>query len=180
MDQQGAGKRGSAGTIYYYHSEAMPLFLLDIYAKNEKANLSEADKRALERGFRASASLPGFAIFERELILNTPNAKKARNTAAGRRLIGSVKQAIAWADGQDVPVRVTMVEVHRTPTIDVRSLRQALGLSQAQFAARFGFTAATVRNWEQGRTKPEGAARVLLAVIAHHPEAVEDALRKAS
>ncbi len=54
-----------------------------------------------------------------------------------------------------------------------------LGLSQTQFAARFGFTAGTVRNWEQGRTKPEGAARVLLAVIAHHPEAVEDALRKA-
>jgi putative transcriptional regulator len=73
-----------------------------------------------------------------------------------------------------------MVEVHRMPVIDVRSLRQTLGLSQSQFASRFGFTAATVRNWEQGRTKPEGAARVLLAVIAHHPEAVEDALRKAS
>jgi putative transcriptional regulator len=109
-----------------------------------------------------------------------PNTKKPKTTAAGRRLIGSVKQAIAWADGQNVPVRVTMVEVHRTPVIDVRSLRQALGLSQSQFASRFGFTAATVRNWEQGRTKPEGAARVLLAVIAHHPEAVVDALRHAS
>jgi putative transcriptional regulator len=108
-----------------------------------------------------------------------PNVKKAKTTAAGRRLVGSVKQAIAWAEGQDVPVRVTMVEVHRIPVIDVRALRQVLGLSQTQFAARFGFTAETVRNWEQGRTKPEGAARVLLAVIAHHPEAVEDALRKA-
>jgi putative transcriptional regulator len=45
---------------------------------------------------------------------------------------------------------------------------------------RFGFTPATVRNWEQGRTQPDGPARVLLAVIAHHPDAVEDALRKAS
>jgi putative transcriptional regulator len=159
----------------------MPLFQLDVYAKNAKASLLGSR----QAGFKESAPLPdfaifGFAIFEKELILNMPNAKKAKYTAAGRRLIGSVKQAIAWADGQDVPVRVTMVEVHRTPTTDVRSLRQALGLSQAQFAARFGFTAATVRNWEQGRTKPEGAARVLLAVIAHHPEAVEDALRKAS
>ena len=73
-----------------------------------------------------------------------------------------------------------MVSVERVPVIDVRSVRQKLGLSQDRFAARFGFTAATVRNWEQGRTQPDGPARVLLAVIAHHPDAVEDALRKAS
>jgi putative transcriptional regulator len=73
-----------------------------------------------------------------------------------------------------------MVSVERLPVIDVRSVRQKLGLSQARFAARFGFTPATVRNWEQGRTQPDGPARVLLAVIAHHPDAVEDALRKAS
>jgi len=45
----GKGKRGAARTIYYYHNELVPLFLLDIYAKNEKANLSEADKRSLKR-----------------------------------------------------------------------------------------------------------------------------------
>ena len=61
----------------------------------------------------------------------------------------------------------------------MRSVRQKLRLSQARFAERFGFTAATVKNWEQDRTEPEGPARVLLAVIAHHPDAVEDALRKA-
>ena len=103
-----------------------------------------------------------------------------RHTAAGRRLVRSVKQAIAWANGEDVPVRVTMVSVERAPVVDVRSVRQKLGLSQSQFAARFGFTAATVKNWEQGRTQPDGPARTLLAVIAHYPEAVEDALRKAS
>jgi putative transcriptional regulator len=113
-----------------------------------------------------------------------PNPTRKRptekHTAAGRRLIRSVKQAIAWASGEDVPVRVTMVSVERVPVVDVRSVRQKLGLSQARFAARFGFTAATVRNWEQGRTQPDGPARVLLAVIAHHPDAVDDALRKAS
>jgi putative transcriptional regulator len=110
-----------------------------------------------------------------------PNRNKKRlaekHTAAGRRLIGSVKQAIAWASGEDVPGRVTMVKVRRAPVIDVRSLRQKMGFSQSQFAARFGFTAATVRNWEQGRTQPDGPSRILLAVIAHHPEAVEDSLR---
>lgn len=45
----GKGKSGGARTIHYYHSDSIPVFLLDIYAKNEKANLSEADKRALKR-----------------------------------------------------------------------------------------------------------------------------------
>ena len=103
-----------------------------------------------------------------------------KHTPAGGRLIASVKQAIAWAEGKDVPVHVTVVEVNRAPAIDVRSVRRKLGLSQSQFAARFGFKPATVRNWEQGRTQPDGPSRVLLAVIAHHPDAVEDALRKAS
>jgi putative transcriptional regulator len=111
-------------------------------------------------------------------VTKKPPAQK--HTPAGRRLIRSVKQAIAWANGGDVPVRVTMVSVERAPAVDVRSVRQKLGLSQPQFAARFGFTPATVKNWEQGRTQPDGPARILLAVIAHHPEAVEDALRKAS
>ena len=102
-------------------------------------------------------------------------------TAAGRRLIAGAKQALNWAKGEHVPgIRVTVVEVNREPIIDVRSLRQELGLSQSQFASRFGFKPATVRNWEQGRTKPDGPSRVLLTVIAHHPDAVEDALRKAS
>jgi len=79
-----------------------------------------------------------------------------------------MKEAIAWAGGDDVPVRVTVV---RVPTSDVRAIRRKLGLSQSEFVARF--------NWEQGRTRPDGPARVLLAVIASHPDAVEDALRKA-
>jgi putative transcriptional regulator len=62
----------------------------------------------------------------------------------------------------------------------VTGSRRELGLSQSEFAARFGFAPSTVKNWEQGRTQPDGPARILLAVIAHHPDAVEDALRKAS
>jgi putative transcriptional regulator len=53
-------------------------------------------------------------------------------------------------------------------------------LSQAQFATRFGLPPATLRNWEQGRSQPDAPTRVLLAVIAKHPEVVEDVLRKVS
>jgi putative transcriptional regulator len=102
---------------------------------------------------------------------------KRRKPSAGSRIIASLREAVDWAEGKNVPVRVTKVKV---PTIDVRATRKRLGLSQSEFAARFGFQPATLRNWEQGRTLPDGPARVLLAVIARHPEAVEDALRIAS
>lgn len=100
----------------------------------------------------------------------------AAKSSVGQEIITSLKEAIAWAGGEDVPVRVTTVEVPKT---DVRAVRRKLRLSQSQFAAKFGFQPATLKNWEQGRTRPDGPARVLLAVIARHPEAVEDALRKA-
>jgi len=45
----GQGKRGGARVIYYYYNESIPLFVLDIYAKNQKTDLSEADKRSLKR-----------------------------------------------------------------------------------------------------------------------------------
>lgn len=51
-------------------------------------------------------------------------------------------------------------------------------MQQEQFAARFGFAPASVRNWEQGRRQPECPARVLLALIARHPEVVEEVLRE--
>ncbi len=68
--------------------------------------------------------------------------------------------------------------VHRVPPldVDVRMIRGKLGLSQEAFAARFGFSVGTVREWEQGRRRPEQAARTLLLVIAHNPQAVTEAL----
>jgi putative transcriptional regulator len=112
-----------------------------------------------------------------------PKTKKRtpKSTAAGRSLLTSLDQALAYARGEHVPgLRVTHVQVDRPAPIDLLAIRQNLGLSQSRFAQRFGFTAATIRNWEQGRTRPDGPARILLTVIAHHPDAVEDALRKAS
>jgi putative transcriptional regulator len=68
--------------------------------------------------------------------------------------------------------------------VDVAAIRQGLGgwpaVTQAAFAGRFGFSAAAVRDWEQGRRKPDAAARVLLLVIAHNPAAVDAAIKAAS
>jgi putative transcriptional regulator len=95
----------------------------------------------------------------------------------GEEIAASLREAIRWARGENVHAKVTRVQA---PEIDVRLMRRRMRLSQTQFASRFGFAAASIRNWEQGRSRPEGPARVLLAVIAKHPKAVEDALRRAS
>ena len=109
--------------------------------------------------------------------MKTAPGNKGATPTGGRRIIASLQEAVDWVEGKDVPVRITTVDV---PTVDVRATRKSLGLSQAAFAAKFGFQAATLKNWEQGRTRPDGPARVLLAVIARYPEAVEDTLRKVS
>ena len=49
----GRGKSGGARVIYYYHNESIPLYALDIYAKNQKANLSAAEKKAVRRTIAA-------------------------------------------------------------------------------------------------------------------------------
>ena len=68
------------------------------------------------------------------------------------------------------------MKVLRLSDVDVRGIRSRLGLSQAAFASRFGIPQGTIRDWEQGRRRPEGPARVLLLVIKEEPEAVSRAL----
>lgn len=50
--------------------------------------------------------------------------------------------------------------------------RTRLRLSQNKFAALLGISVKTLHNWEQGRRKPTGAARVLLRLAWRHPEIV--------
>jgi putative transcriptional regulator len=73
-------------------------------------------------------------------------------------------------------VREGRVRLMPPVKVDVRGIRERLKLSQSDFAARFGFTAAAVRQWEQGRRQPHGPARVLLTIIDREPNAVRRAL----
>ena len=60
--------------------------------------------------------------------------------------------------------------------VDIRKLRDRLGLTQEQFALRFGLELDAVRNWEYGRRAPDAAAKAYLTVIDSDPEAVRKAL----
>ena len=84
-------------------------------------------------------------------------------------LLESVKQGGAIMKGSMKPSRI-----FEFPESEVRKVREKYGLSQDKFASLMGISVATLRNWEQGRRKPEGPARVLLMVAAKHPEALLD------
>jgi putative transcriptional regulator len=92
----------------------------------------------------------------------------------GKGIIRGLEQALAFANG--TAKKGTYV-VHIPPEIDVKAIRGRLGLTQRQFAARFGFNITTLRHWEQGRRVPEGPTGAYLMVIDREPKAVEKALR---
>lgn len=68
------------------------------------------------------------------------------------------------------------VKIYKPKVLDVSALRQKMGMTQEQFAARFGFSVATLRHWERGDRTPQGAALVLLNVIKRAPDALQTAL----
>ncbi len=67
----------------------------------------------------------------------------------------------------------------RSSVLDVRTLRNRMGLTQREFAGWFGFSVATLRHWECGDRQPAGPALVLLTVIRENPRVVLVAVRKA-
>lgn len=87
-------------------------------------------------------------------------------------LVESVREGGAILKGKMKPSRSFEV---KTP--EVREIREAYDLSQGEFAALLGISVDTLQNWEQGRRTPAGPAKILLQVVAKHPEAVWDVVR---
>lgn len=93
-------------------------------------------------------------------------------------------RVVELRDGQEFPVQPSAIEATTSPapcdssSLEVRDLRRRACLTQMEFAAKLGVPVETIRNWEQGKRAPRGPARALLAVIAHAPDTVFQALAK--
>jgi putative transcriptional regulator len=87
-----------------------------------------------------------------------------------------LQEAIAYANGT---ADKRAYAVHVPAEVNVKAIRASLGMSQQEFAGRFGFSVNTLRHWEQGTRVPEGSARAYLLVIQRAPQAVQEALRAA-
>lgn len=80
-----------------------------------------------------------------------------------------LSEAITIARGEADPATY---RVHLPADTDVAAVRRGLGLTQAAFAAKFGFSLASVRDWEQRRRRPDRSARLLLKLVEREPDAV--------
>ncbi len=85
-----------------------------------------------------------------------------------------LEEAVAYTKGEAVDVRISTIQVPED--VNVKQIRSKIGLTQRAFAEHFGFALSAVRDWEQGRRRPDRSARILLKVIEREPDAVERAL----
>ncbi len=80
-------------------------------------------------------------------------------------LLASTKEAKEILAKKTNPSRTFYVEEP-----NAKEIRTKFNLTQNEFAKLLNISVATLRNWEQGRRRPEGPARVLLNVAQRHPE----------
>ena len=107
----------------------------------------------------------------------TKSAKqKSKTDKVFGEIVAGLGEAIAYAEGKANP---RAFRVHIPKMVDVRAIRKSLKMSQDAFAEHFGFSAARVRDWEQGRSCPDQAVRAYLRVIEEEPEVVERVLAAA-
>jgi len=87
----------------------------------------------------------------------------------------------ALADKDNLPLTkqelASFKRVNPVKTLDIKAIRERLGLSQTEFASYFGISLRTLQQWEQGRQKPNPTALNFLKVVEREPLAVQRALR---
>ena len=93
---------------------------------------------------------------------------------AFKKIQEGLLEALSIAKGEADP---STYRIYVPKDVDVRKIRKKFGLTQQAFAQRFGFNTARLRDWEQGRSHPDGALRAYLLVIEHNPDAVTEALQ---
>ncbi|MDO9640069.1 MAG: helix-turn-helix domain-containing protein [Pseudotabrizicola sp.] len=94
-------------------------------------------------------------------------------TKAYDSILQGLTEVEAYLKGDKTGAVTHEIEV---PIPDVRAIRAQTGLSQADFARSIGVKKATLLNWEHNRRKPDGPARVLLALIEKEPGIVQRVL----
>jgi len=118
--------------IYFFHNETLPVSYSPCTAR--KKGKSEQGRAECD-GEACAGTHSG--LFERSRSQMTKAKKRSGHTGGkkihtvGERVIEGFEEAIAWSKGDDVPVRVTHVQV---PDVDISKIRRQMGLSQTQFA----------------------------------------------
>ncbi len=105
---------------------------------------------------------------------------KIKDTSVFEGIMSGLQEALAYEKGDENAcrvVRVSDVVVEPVPEIgkdEVQTIRLSMNLSQKVFADVVGVSKKTVEAWENGRNKPEGAARRLIGLMAQNKTIVQD------
>jgi putative transcriptional regulator len=153
---RGKGKSGGYRVLTYYMTEDEPVYLISVINKDKVANRNAANWRRLN-------------LSQRIFVMSDEGMDKEDFDG----LIEGLKSVAAYERGE----REGFV-THVPATVDVRAIRAQRGQTQDVFARTYGFSVASIRDWEQGRRQPERSARILLAMIAQAPDAVERVIRQ--
>jgi DNA-binding transcriptional regulator YiaG/mRNA-degrading endonuclease RelE of RelBE toxin-antitoxin system len=160
---KGKGKSGGVRVIYYFFDEENPLYA--IFSLRQK---------------RASKSHTGSKKTGRSLCSDAQSGRKGtedqpmKHKNVANELVEAMREAAAIAQGESQPAAVHLFPLPLD--VDVRAVRAGTGLSRAEFARRFALDPRALQDWEQGRRRPDRAARAYLTVISRRPEAVVEAL----
>ena len=107
---------------------------------------------------------------------------KTFDKAAGKTLAATDWKKIDAMTDRDIARQIAAnpdAAPDMAPEIDVREIRRATGMTQAEFAAAYAFSIRTVQEWERGAKKPSGPSRTLLRAIKADPEGLRKALAAA-
>ena len=146
----GKGKRGGARIIYYLYLLDEKIFMLFPYKKSDQEDLTSEQLK---------------------ILINYGEGGSFMKDKDFQDLVRSIDQARDIHKGKLKPGRVFKFD-----PLEVKKIRIKLHVSQPEFAHMIGVNVSTLRNWEQKRTFPGGAARALLQIAAKKPRAVLEAL----
>lgn len=104
-----------------------------------------------------------------ESISKGDKVEWVRKTQFVQQKDGSLRRLVTRRDGT-----VEKDDIIPTDRILVAEARAKTGLSQEKFATLLGISPRTLRDWEQGRRTPSGAAQTLLRIAAKHPEVLQE------
>ncbi len=93
--------------------------------------------------------------------------------SAYKSISQGLKEAIEYSEGRESKVK-TFKPIH----VDVKELRNRLGMTQERFSASFGISLGTLRHWERGDRYPKGPALILLNLLSKEPDTILNVLHR--
>ena len=160
--------------IYYHLMADAQIWLMTVYDKDEAEDLSPGERRLLKAAVETELAQRA-APRRRSRRSDMAKKKAVRQRSVFRELMSGVKAMRKHREGQ-VTLRTHEVEPINVPQVDpdfVRETREGLRMSRQVFAFKIGVNPRTLERWEQGRSKPNEQAAVLIRLVRKYPDTLK-------